>query len=69
MRKPKLARKQCDIIVANDVGAEQAIFGGDLNRVVVIEKGGAAEAWPQANKADVATRIAALVATRLDDKA
>ncbi len=65
----KLARKQCDIIVANDVGAEQAIFGGDLNRVVVIDKGGAAEAWPQANKADVATRIAALVATRLDDKA
>ncbi|MFT4095502.1 MAG: bifunctional phosphopantothenoylcysteine decarboxylase/phosphopantothenate--cysteine ligase CoaBC [Rhodoblastus sp.] len=60
----KLARKKCDLIIANDVGAEQAIFGGDLNRVVVVDSAGA-ESWPQVSKAEVATKIAALVATRL----
>lgn len=60
----KLARKQCDLIVANDVGAEQAIFGGDLNRVVIVDRDGA-ETWPQASKSEIAGRIAALIATRL----
>lgn len=64
----KLARKQCDLIVANDVGAEQSIFGGDLNRVVIVDRNGS-EAWPQTNKADVADRIAAMIASRLVDKA
>ncbi|MFV0279651.1 MAG: bifunctional phosphopantothenoylcysteine decarboxylase/phosphopantothenate--cysteine ligase CoaBC [Rhodoblastus sp.] len=63
----KLARKNCDLIIANDVGAEQAIFGGDLNRVVIVDKSGA-QAWPQANKAEIADRIVALIATRLDGK-
>ena len=60
----KLARKKCDLIIANDVGAEQAIFGGDLNRVVVVD-GAGAEAWPQGSKAEVAAKIVALVAARL----
>lgn len=62
----KLARKRCDLIIANDVGAEQGIFGGDLNRVVVIDSNGA-EAWPQADKGDIAMKIVALVAGRLGD--
>ena len=61
----KLARKQCDLIVANDVGAEQAIFGGDLNRVVIVDRD-SADAWPQASKSEIANRIAALIANRLD---
>lgn len=60
----KLSRKQCDLIVANDVGAEQAIFGGDLNRVVIVDRN-SAEAWPQASKSEIADRIAALIAKRL----
>ena len=60
----KLSRKQCDLIVANDVGAEQAIFGGDLNRVVIVDRD-SAEAWPQASKSEIADRIAALIAKRL----
>ena len=60
----KLARKKCDLIVANDVGAEQAIFGGDLNRVVIVDAN-SAEPWPQASKSEIATRIAALIANRL----
>lgn len=57
----KLARKKCDFIVANDVGAEQAIFGGDLNRVVIVDAN-SAEPWPQASKSEIAMRIAALIA-------
>ena len=61
----KLARKQCDVIIANDVGAEQAIFGGDLNRVVVVDRD-SSEAWPQTSKADVAGRIVDMIVARLD---
>lgn len=61
----KLARKKCDLIIANDVGAEQAIFGGDLNRVVIVD-GREAVAWPQASKAEIASKIAGLIAARLD---
>lgn len=61
----KLARKKCDLIIANDVGAEQAIFGGDLNRVVIVDEKDAV-VWPQASKAEIAAKIADLVAARLD---
>ena len=63
----KLARKKCDLIVANDVGAEQAIFGGDLNRVVIVDAT-SAEAWPQASKTEIATQISAMIAARLETK-
>ena len=63
----KLARKGCDLIVANDVGAEQEIFGGDENRVVIVDSHGA-EPWAQAGKDDVAERLVALLATRLGAK-
>ncbi len=64
----KLKRKGCDLIVANDVGAEQEIFGGDRNRVVIVD-GKGAEPWPQAGKDDVARRLVALVAERLVNRA
>lgn len=64
----KLNRKGCDLIVANDVGAEQEIFGGDRNRVVIVD-GKSAERWPQADKDDVARRLVALVAERLGGRA
>ena len=63
----KLARKKCDLIVANDVGAEQAIFGGDLNRVVIVDAT-SAEAWPQTSKTEIATQISAMIAARLETK-
>ena len=62
--RAKLERKRCDIIVANDVGAEQEIFGGDRNRVVIVDVDGA-QAWPQADKVEVAERLVRLVADRL----
>ena len=53
----KRARKGCDWIVANDVGAGTGIMGGAENEVVLIT-GGGAEPWPRAGKDAVAERLA-----------
>ncbi len=63
--RAKLARKGCDLIVANDVGATTGTFGGDSNAVTVISTE-ATEVWPRASKAEVAGRLVALLAARLE---
>jgi phosphopantothenoylcysteine decarboxylase/phosphopantothenate--cysteine ligase len=60
--RAKLLRKGADYIVANDVSAETGIMGGDRNTVKVIGKSGV-EDWPEASKQDVATQLAALIAS------
>jgi phosphopantothenoylcysteine decarboxylase / phosphopantothenate---cysteine ligase len=59
----KLAKKACDLIVANDVGAETGVMGGDLNTVHIVSKD-AIDHWPKLTKDDVAERLVALVATK-----
>ncbi len=65
--KAKLASKQIDLVVANDVTAPDAGFAVDTNRVVLVEAGGTQEV-PLADKRVVAhrilDRIAALLAAR-----
>lgn len=58
----KRRRKGCDWIVANDVS--EGVFGGDENRVTVIDADGA-EDWPRMDKTDVAARLAARIAGAL----
>lgn len=60
----KLKRKGADLIVANDVSAEGGVFGGDRNRVRIVSREGI-DAWPEMSKAQVAERLAALIAKRL----
>ncbi|WEZ84834.1 bifunctional phosphopantothenoylcysteine decarboxylase/phosphopantothenate--cysteine ligase CoaBC [Rhizobium sp. 32-5/1] len=60
--RAKLQRKGADYIVANDVSAGTGIMGGDRNTVKVIGKSGV-EDWPEASKQDVATQLAALIAS------
>ena len=60
----KLKRKSADFIVANDVSAEGGAMGGDRNRVRIVSKSGVDE-WPEMSKAEVATRLANLIAERL----
>jgi len=60
--RAKLQRKGADYIVANDVSSETGIMGGDRNTVKVIGKSGV-EDWPEASKQDVATQLAALIAS------
>ena len=52
----KLARKGCDLIVANDVSPESGVFGGDRNRVHLVTPAGV-ESWPDMTKRDVAQRL------------
>ncbi len=54
--KAKLAKKGCDLIVANDVSSENEIFGGDRNRVHLVS-GAGVENWPDLTKAEVAARL------------
>ena len=62
--RAKLERKGADYIVANDVSAETGIMGGDRNSVKIISADGI-DAWPDLDKADVAKRLAALIAEKL----
>ena len=60
----KRLRKGCDWIVANDVGAGTGTFGGDDNRVHVIDEAGI-ESWDPMKKDEVARRLAQRIAARL----
>ncbi|MQB03585.1 bifunctional phosphopantothenoylcysteine decarboxylase/phosphopantothenate--cysteine ligase CoaBC [Agrobacterium tumefaciens] len=62
--RAKLERKGADYIVANDVSAETGIMGGDRNSVKIISNEGI-EDWPDMDKAEVAKRLAALIAEKL----
>ncbi len=62
--KAKLAAKGCDVIVANDVSAGTGTFGGDANRVWLVEKNQITE-WPPLSKQEVAARLAQAIAERL----
>lgn len=58
--RAKLARKGCDLIVANDVGGT-GVMGGDANTVHLVGKDGV-ETWPTLPKSEVATRLVAYLA-------
>ena len=55
--KEKLARKNCDLIVANDILAEGAGFASDTNIVMLIDKVGNCEQLPRLSKQEVANAI------------
>ena len=54
--KLKLSKKDCDLIVANDVSESSGVFGGDKNIVHLVSAKGV-EDWPQLSKAEVAQRL------------
>ncbi|MGL4525723.1 MAG: bifunctional phosphopantothenoylcysteine decarboxylase/phosphopantothenate--cysteine ligase CoaBC [Aestuariivirga sp.] len=66
--KSKLARKGCDLIVANDVSAGKGVFGGDRNEVHLVSAAGV-ESWPNLSKAEVATRLMDRLAAMLKERA
>lgn len=57
--KIKLAKKSCDLIIANDVS--QGVFGTNKNAVHLVSHSGV-ETWPELSKAEVASRIMAHLA-------
>lgn len=54
--RSKLARKGCDLLVVNDVGAD-AVFGRPDNQVTILGSDGAVGEYPRASKAEIADRI------------
>jgi phosphopantothenoylcysteine decarboxylase/phosphopantothenate--cysteine ligase len=71
----KLKKKGADIIVANDVstdggtdgtGIEGGVMGGARNRVRIVSRAGVEE-WPELSKDEVAARLAALIAKKLEN--
>jgi phosphopantothenoylcysteine decarboxylase/phosphopantothenate--cysteine ligase len=67
--KAKLEKKGADLIVANDVShgsgiGPAGVMGGERNRVRIVSRAGVEE-WPEMSKDEVATRLAALIAERL----
>jgi phosphopantothenoylcysteine decarboxylase/phosphopantothenate--cysteine ligase len=62
----KMRAKNCDMIVANDVGESGVGFGGDNNRVIVFSKdGGRVEIGP-APKIAIARNIVGMISTIAD---
>lgn len=53
----KLQRKECHLLVANDVRADDAGFETDTNRVVIYDREGGRQALPLASKRRVAAAI------------
>lgn len=62
----KLAQKGAQLIVANDVTAEDAGFGTDTNRVTILDPDGGADELPLMSKYDVSVRVLDRVATLLE---
>ncbi|WP_298953559.1 bifunctional phosphopantothenoylcysteine decarboxylase/phosphopantothenate--cysteine ligase CoaBC [uncultured Methylobacterium sp.] len=60
--RAKIARKGCDLIVANDVSAATGVMGGDRNTVHLIGRDGSVETWPTLDKDEVARRLVARLA-------
>ena len=53
----KLERKNLDLIVANPVDEAGAGFATPTNRVLVMDRHGRRESWPQLPKTEIAWRI------------
>lgn len=63
--RAKLERKDCDLIVANDVSREDSGFGSDTNRVTFISAEGEEE-LPTLTKSEVAERLLDSIGEYLD---
>jgi phosphopantothenoylcysteine decarboxylase/phosphopantothenate--cysteine ligase len=66
--REKRLRKGCDWIVANDVSPGTGIMGGERNTVHLITAH-TTEDWPEMDKKDVGTRLAARIAEALKKSA
>ncbi len=63
----KLARKNVDLIVANDVAADQVGFAHATNAVTIFAKDGTTESLSLRSKAQIADRLCRIIAARLSN--
>ena len=62
--KGKLAKKRCDLVVANDVSPAGGVMGGDENTVHLVDAHGVVS-WPKLHKDEVARRLVVALGERL----
>ena len=55
--RQKLKEKNLDLLVANPIGEEGAGFAASTNRVVVFDRAGREDHWPQMKKTEIAWKI------------
>jgi phosphopantothenoylcysteine decarboxylase/phosphopantothenate--cysteine ligase len=65
--RDKLAKKGCDLIVANNVSAETGVMGGERNTVHLVSASGV-ESWPEMSKREVAFKLMQRLADQLAPK-
>jgi phosphopantothenoylcysteine decarboxylase/phosphopantothenate--cysteine ligase len=65
----KLARKGCDLIVANDIRGAEGAFDNDASRVCFVWPGGEVEELPHAAKREIAEQLLDRVEKRLGARA
>ncbi|MDR7036316.1 phosphopantothenoylcysteine decarboxylase/phosphopantothenate--cysteine ligase [Methylobacterium sp. BE186] len=63
--RAKIARKGCDLIVANDVSPAGGVMGGQRNTVHLVSRDGSVETWPTLDKDEVARRLVEVFARML----
>lgn len=63
--RAKIARKGCDLLVANDVSAEGGVMGGTANTIHLLDREGGLETWPTLDKDEVGRRLVERFAARL----
>lgn len=63
--RAKLARKGCDLLVANDVSPEGGVMGGTANTVHLLDGKGGVESWPTLDKDEVGRRLVERFAAHL----
>ena len=62
--REKLAKKGCDMLLANDVGAEK-VFGAQENHVYLVTHKTAAE-WPKSGKDEIARRLVQTITAHMN---
>ena len=62
----KMKSKGCDWIIANDVAAEEKVFGAERNHVYLLNGSGTTE-WPQATKQAIAEKLAQEISAYFKD--
>ena len=63
--KAKLARKKCDMIVANDVSGD--VMGGDHNAMIIVTQNGE-DVWPRMGKDQAASKLAKTIAAHFEEE-
>ena len=66
--REKLARKGCDLLVANDVAEAGSGFGSETNRVTLLHADGRDEPWPLLPKTEVAERLVRVLSDLLEER-